>query len=259
MFYNIYKTISLAPKVVKDEIVSAPRLKAAIAGELGTKPHRVLEGLPGLFAVLSFVAVAVGTFIELAPAVLSADYVEVNPAVKPYTPLQLQGRDIFVREGCYLCHSQMIRPLVSETLRYGPYSRPEESVYDRPFQWGSKRTGPDLARVGGKYPDLWHFRHMMDPRDVVPGSIMPMYPWLFKDKIDYGTMTKKLQVMKSVGVPYSLDEVNNAADLARAEARQISEGLKTQGVPAGYEDREIVALISYLQRLGADFKKGLIK
>ncbi|MFL5814927.1 MAG: cytochrome-c oxidase, cbb3-type subunit I [Bdellovibrionia bacterium] len=259
MFYNIYKTISLAPKAVKDEVVSAPRLKAPAPGELGTKPHRVLEGLPGLFAVLSFVAVAVGTFIELAPAVLSADYVEVNPAVKPYTPLQLQGRDIYVREGCYLCHSQMIRPLVSETLRYGAYSRPEESVYDRPFQWGSKRTGPDLARVGGKYPDLWHFRHMMDPRDVVPGSIMPMYPWLFKDKIDYGTMTKKLQVMKSLGVPYSLDEVNNAADLARAEAKQISEGLKTQGVPAGYEDREIVALISYLQRLGTDFKKGLIK
>jgi cytochrome c oxidase cbb3-type subunit I/II len=259
MFYNIYKTISLAPKTVKEEVITAPRLKAPVGNELGSKPHRVLEGLPGLFAVLSFVAVAVGTFIELAPAVLSADYVEVNPAVKPYTPLQLEGRDIYVREGCYLCHSQMIRPLVSETLRYGAYSRPEESVYDRPFQWGSKRTGPDLARVGGKYPDLWHFRHMMDPRDVTPGSIMPMYPWLFKDKIDYGTMTKKLQVMKSVGVPYSSEEVNNAAEIARAEAKQISDGLKAQGVPAGYEDRDIVALISYLQRLGADYKKGLIK
>lgn len=259
MLYNIYKTIALAPKEVKEEVVVAPRLKPPVMSELGAKAHRMLEGLPGLFAVLTFVAVGVGTFIELAPAVLSADYVEVNPAVKPYTPLQLQGRDIYVREGCYLCHSQMIRPMVSETLRYGSYSRPEESIYDRPFQWGSKRTGPDLARVGGKYPDLWHFRHMMDPRDVTPGSIMPMYPWLFKDKIDYGMMTKKLQVMKSVGVPYSQDEVNNAADIARAEAKQISDGLRAQGVPAGYEDKDIVALISYLQRLGADFKKGLIK
>jgi cytochrome c oxidase cbb3-type subunit I/II len=179
--------------------------------------------------------------------------------VKPYTALQLYGRDIYVREGCYLCHSQMIRPMVSETLRYGSYSRPEESIYDRPFQWGSKRTGPDLARVGGKYPDLWHFRHMLDPRDVTPDSIMPMYPWLYKDKTDFGSLQKKLQVMKSLGVPYSQDEVDHASENARAEAVLISDGLKAQGVPAGYEDKEIIALISYLQRLGADFKKGLIK
>jgi cytochrome c oxidase cbb3-type subunit I/II len=259
MFYNIYKTIALAPKEVTEEVITAPRLSAPVLSELGAKAHRVLEGLPGVFAVLTFAAVAVGTFIELAPAVLSADYVEVSPAVKPYTALQLYGRDIYVREGCYLCHSQMIRPMVSETLRYGSYSRPEESIYDRPFQWGSKRTGPDLARVGGKYPDLWHFRHMLDPRDVTPDSIMPMYPWLYKDKTDFGSLQKKLQVMKSLGVPYSQDEVDHASENARAEAVLISDGLKAQGVPAGYEDKEIIALISYLQRLGADFKKGLIK
>src|SRR4029077_13060942 len=132
-------------------------------------------------------------FIELVPTFLAADYVEATPRIKPYTALQLHGRDIYVREGCYLCHSQMIRQMESETLRYGAYSRPEESMYDHPFQWGSKRTGPDLARVGGKYPDLWHFRHMMDPREVSPGSIMPGYPWLVRDKLDFAIIRRKLE------------------------------------------------------------------
>ncbi|MDR3608589.1 MAG: cytochrome-c oxidase, cbb3-type subunit I [Oligoflexia bacterium] len=259
MLYNIYRTIALAPKEVEPVVVRAPKLLEPTFEMLGRKPHRILEGLPGLFAVLSFVAVAVGTFIELTPAVLSSDYVAVNPAVKPYSPLQLQGRDIYVREGCYLCHSQMVRPLISETLRYGSYSRAEESVYDRPFQWGSKRTGPDLARVGGKYPDLWHYRHMMDPRDVTPDSIMPIYPWLYRDKIDFDVLKKKLQVMKSLGVPYTDDEVEHASDLAHEEAHRIASGLVAQGVPADTEDKDIIALIAYLQRLGADFKKGLIQ
>lgn len=259
MMYNIYKTIQLAPKSIVEERVRVPRLIDDAVAAVVEKPHRKLEGLPGLFALLAFVAVLVGTFIELAPALLSADYVDVNPAVRPYTPLQLQGRDIYVREGCYLCHSQMIRPIVSETMRYGTYSRPEESIYDHPFQWGSKRIGPDLARVGGKYPDLWHYRHMMDPRDVTPNSIMPVYPWMMKDKIDFAALQKKISVMKMLGVPYTQGEVDRAAELAQTEAREIAKGLEAQGVPAGSEDKEIVALIAYLQRLGSDLKKGFIQ
>ena len=153
----------------------------------------------------------------------------------------------------------MIRQMVTEEMRYGPYSRAEESQYDRPFQWGSKRIGPDLARVGGKYPDLWHFRHMMDPRDVTPGSIMPPYPWLFRDKIDFGIMRKKLAVMKQLGVPYSDDDVKFGEDFARQDAKRIADGLVSQGAATGYEDKEIIALIAYLQRLGQDFRQGLIQ
>ena len=175
------------------------------------------------------------------------------------TPLQLAGRDIYLREGCYNCHSQMIRPIESETLRYGTYSRPEESKYDHPFQWGSKRTGPDLARVGGKYPDLWHFRHMLDPREVSPGSIMPSYPWLYRDKTDFSIMRRKLRVMKQLGVPYTEEEIEQAEFSARAEGLAIAQGLTEQGIPAGSADKEIMALISYLQRLGTDWKKSTKK
>jgi cytochrome c oxidase cbb3-type subunit I/II len=150
----------------------------------------------------------------------------------------------------------MIRPKEDETLRYGAYSREEESKYDHPFQWGSKRTGPDLARVGGKYPDLWHFRHMIDPREVTPGSIMPSYSWLAEDKTDFGILSKKLSVMKMIGVPYSDAEIQNAESLARGQAQEIAQRLESQGAPKGTEDKEIVALIAYLQRLGSDFKKA---
>ena len=212
-----------------------------------------------VFSVLTLIAVGVGTFIELVPTFLAGDYVTASSEIKPYTGLQLHGRDIYIREGCYLCHSQMIRPILSETLRYGEYSREQESMYDHPFQWGSKRIGPDLAREGGKYPDLWHFRHMLDPREVTPGSIMPPYPWLNRDKIEFGIIQRKLKVMKSMGVPYSDSDVALAESTAHAEAKTIAEGLVSQGAPAGIEDKEIVALIAYLQRLGQDFKKGLIK
>jgi cytochrome c oxidase cbb3-type subunit I/II len=185
--------------------------------------------------------------------------VEEHPNVTPYSALQLQGRDIYVREGCYVCHSQMVRPIEAETLRYGAYSRSEESVYDHPFQWGSKRTGPDLARVGGKYPDLWHFRHMLNPRDVVSGSIMPSYSWLFEDKTDFKVLSRKLEVMKSLGVPYSDEQVKNAAADAMAEAEMIANGLTEQGAPPKVVDKEIIPLIAYLQKLGADFRKGGIQ
>jgi cytochrome c oxidase cbb3-type subunit I/II len=254
MLYNIYKTVALAPKEQSEPVVRAPALREAAPGDLGQRPHRILEGMPQVFSVLTFIAVAVGGIIEFVPTFLAADYVEANPAIKPYTPLQLHGRDIYVREGCYLCHSQMIRPMESETLRYGDYSRPEESKYDHPFQWGSKRTGPDLARVGGKYPDLWHYRHMADPREVSPGSIMPSYAWLLRDKTDFAVINRKVEVMKQLGVPYSQSDVDDAVANAHAEAQTIAQRLKEQGAPAGLEDKEIVALISYLQRLGQDWK-----
>ncbi len=259
MLYNVYKTIRMAPKALAAETLQAPKLEEITWKNADRKPHRLVESLPGLMGVLAFGTVLVGTVIEIAPTFLSADFATVAPENKPYTALQLQGRDIYVREGCYTCHSQMIRPLVWETKRYGDYSRAEESIHDRPFQWGSKRTGPDLARIGSKYPDLWHYRHMADPREVVPGSIMPAYPWLFKDKTDFHLLPKKLAVLKKLGTPYSDRDVEFAAQDAMNEAKAIAKSLIAEGAPANIEDKEIIAMIAYLQRLGADHKKGLIK
>ena len=228
--------------------------------------HAILEKNAFKFTVWITIAVAIGGLVEMVPMFNlkqggqpSSAEAQAAVLVKPRTPLQLEGFDIYVREGCYTCHSQMVRPLVTETMRYGAYSREQESMYDRPFQWGSKRTGPDLARLGGKYPDLWHYRHMLDPREVSPGSIMPAYPWLFKDKTDFGVIGRKLGVLKALGTPYTDDEVRNAVESAKLEASLIGQGLQAQGAPAGIEDKEIVALIAYLQRMGQDFKKGLIQ
>lgn len=261
MVVNIFKTISNAPKSTGPEIVTATNFRT-LAPEKETGEHRIhrnLEGLPMVFTVLSGIAILVGTMIELVPILMADNYLQANPKLKPYTALQLHGRDIYVREGCYVCHSQMVRPMVHETLRYGDYSRPEESMYDHPFQWGSKRTGPDLARVGGKYPDLWHYRHMLDPREINAGSIMPAYPWLYKDKTNFTILKKKVSVMKFMGVPYTENDVITAEDSARREAKAMVDGLMSQGIPASMEDKEIIPLIAYLQRLGADFKKGYIK
>jgi len=256
MMYNIGKTIRLAPKEAKAEVFSAAPLKAI---PLTGTYHRMMEGLPTVFAVLTFLAVAVGSAIEIVPTFFMSEYVQAAPGQKPYTALQLHGRDIYIREGCYTCHSQMVRPLPAETLRYGAYSRAQESIWDRPYQWGSKRTGPDLARLGGKYPDLWHYRHMMDPREVVPGSVMPNYPWLYRDKIDYSLMSKKLKVMSQLGVPYTSEEIEKAEQNARVEAQAVADSLVSQGAPKLTNEKEIVALIAYLQRLGMDFKKGVIQ
>jgi cytochrome c oxidase cbb3-type subunit I/II len=256
MLYNLWKTIRAAKGVVVTQ-VQVPRLEPvaltpAGLSSLGNQPHRVLEALPSVFAVLTFVGLLVGTVIELLPTFLSHEFAPVRAELKPYSALELAGRDIYVREGCYTCHSQMIRPLVHETLRYGAPSKIEESVHDRPFQWGSRRTGPDLARVGGKYPDLWHYRHMMDPREVNPGSVMPAYTWLFRDKIAFSQLPRKLKVLQTLGDGYSDGEIAGAADQAREEAQAIAAGLEKQGVPAGMADREIIAMIAYLQRLGRD-------
>ena len=152
--------------------------------------------------VFSLIAVLIGGIIELIPTFLVKSNIPTISSVKPYTPLELHGRDIYVREGCYLCHSQMIRPFRDEVARYGEYSKAGEFVYDHPFQWGSKRTGPDLARIGGKYPDSWHYNHMMDPQSMSPGSIMPSYAWLLENNFDTARTPKMIWAMRKLGVPY---------------------------------------------------------
>ena len=164
----------------------------------------------------------------------------------------MAGRDIYIREGCYNCHSQMIRPMASEVLRYGKESQATEFIYDHPFQWGSKRTGPDLARIGGKYPDSWHYFHMLDPRKVTPGSIMPEYTWLYTKKTEFGMLTKKLRVLKAVGVPYTDEEINMAPSHAKTQALAITEAMADAGVESKMKNKQIIALIAYLQRLGKD-------
>ncbi len=247
--YNLYRSMHGA---VQDEKTSA----APLSGKVTGKGHRFFEAVPLAFTLLTLLAVGVASFISIAPTFLASDRAIVDARIKPYTPLEHYGRDIYLREGCYNCHSQMIRPVVAETLRYGAPSLPQESMYDHPHQWGSKRTGPDLARVGGKYPDLWHFRHMADPRSIVAASVMPAYPWLETAKMELGDLSNKLQVMKHLGVPYNDDEVRTAAELAAAQAKQIAANLQVQaagqGSFVGMEDKEIIALIAYLQRLGKD-------
>jgi cytochrome c oxidase cbb3-type subunit I/II len=169
--------------------------------------------------------------------------------VQPYTALELEGRDVFIREGCYVCHSQMIRPFRWETMRYGEVSRLEDSMYDHPFQWGSKRTGPDLAREGGKYPNLWHYKHMTDPRSISEGSNMPPYAHLLDGKVDFSLTSRKLTAMKAVGVPYSDAQIDASATDARAQGDGIVKDLAENGAQAA-PDSELVALIAYLQRLG---------
>jgi cytochrome c oxidase cbb3-type subunit I/II len=251
MCYNMYKTIKSSPNT-KDAPVRVPKA-LAISSE-STSTHRKLESKAALFTVLTVLAVLVGSVIEIYPTLSLHKYIPNDTLVTPYTPLELAGRDLYIREGCYVCHSQQIRPLAAEVLRYGPPSTVAESMYDRPFQWGSKRTGPDLARVGKKYPDLWHYRHMIDPRAVTPLSIMPAYPWLERHKIDFVILRKKLSVMRNLGVPYSDDEVANADILAERQAKTIADGLAEQGGPKGLEDKEITAMIAYLQALGQKTK-----
>jgi cytochrome c oxidase cbb3-type subunit I/II len=192
---------------------------------------------------------------EDVPIHLVGSNVPTIQAVHPYTPLELAGRDLYVAEGCNNCHSQMIRPIRAETMRYGEYSKPGEFVYDHPFLWGSRRIGPDLARVGGKYPDLWHVRHMEDPRSTTPQSIMPAYPWL-RARINWAAVERGVAAQATLGVPYTRDEVTGAAALGRKQAQQVAAAIVQQGGPAGLEDTQLVALIAYLQRLGTDIKRS---
>jgi len=191
--------------------------------------------------------------MEIIPTFLIRSNVPSIASVKPYTPLELAGRDIYVSEGCYNCHSQMVRPIRAETERYGEYSKPGEFVYDHPFQWGSRRIGPDLHRIGGKYPDLWHVRHMEDPQSTTPGSIMPKYVWLLADSLDFGGIQRKVDVMAMLGVPYG-DAVNHAEALARTQANALAASIAQQGGPRDLADKKIIALVAYLQRLGTDIR-----
>jgi len=218
--------------------------------------HRMLEGKPLFFTVLATVAVLIGGLVEIVPMFLVQANVPTIASVKPYTPLEVLGRDIYIREGCVGCHSQMIRPFRSETERYGEYSKAGEFVYDHPFLWGSNRKGPDLAREGGRYPDAWHFNHMDDPRSTSPGSIMPRYSWLLTQKMETDTLPSRLNALRKLGVPYPAGFENGPAqkDL-QAQAQKVVANLK-QGSITAEPDREIIALVAYLQRLGTDIKSA---
>jgi cytochrome c oxidase cbb3-type subunit 2 len=197
--------------------------------------HELIEKSVGLMGVLTAIAISIGGLAEIVPLMMSREAVEPAPGVLPYTALQLEGRDIYVREGCYVCHSQMIRPFRAETERYGHYSLAGETVYDHPFQFGSKRTGPDLARVGGRYSDDWQRIHLMNPRDVVPESNMPGFPWLAERPIDGSVTPVKMRRMRSLGVPYTEEDI--------------------AGAQAAVEGRtEMDALIAFLQNLGTTVK-----
>jgi len=200
------------------------------------------------------IVVAIGGIVEIMPTFMIDNNVPTISAVKPYTPLELQGRDIYVREGCYTCHSQMIRPFRDEEARYGEYSKAGEFVYDHPFQWGSKRTGPDLHRIGGKYPDSWHYKHMNDPLEISDGSIMPAYPWLLEDDLDTKNVPGKIRAMQRLGVPYPEGYDKVAVSDMNKQAEQIAENLRKDKIKADSK-KEIIAVIAYLQRLGTDIKK----
>ncbi|HVW27396.1 MAG TPA: cytochrome-c oxidase, cbb3-type subunit I [Polyangiaceae bacterium] len=215
--------------------------------------HRAWERRPLKFTLWVVAAVATASLFEIIPTFLIRSNVPSISSVKPYTPLELAGRDIYVSEGCYNCHSQMVRPIRAETERYGEYSKPGEFVYDRPFQWGSRRIGPDLHRVGGKYPDLWHVRHLEDPASTTPGSIMPKYAFMLTDTLDFHGIQRKVDVMVMLGVPYG-NAVNDAEGLARAQAKKLAASIEAQGGQKGLEDKKIIALVAYLQRLGTDIK-----
>jgi cytochrome c oxidase cbb3-type subunit I/II len=252
MCYNLFKTVR-SGKLVANEPAEAAPLPKIIEVHGKEHWHRWIERRPVQLLVFSLVAVAIGGVLELVPTFLIKSNIPTIAAVKPYTPLELQGRDIYIREGCYTCHSQMIRPFRDEVARYGEYSKAGEFVYDHPFQWGSKRTGPDLARIGGKYPDSWHYNHMMDPRIMSPGSIMPNYPWLLDDVIDTASTAAKIRAMHTLGVPYSegYDQVANV-DLG-TQAEKIKANLAKDKIETS-SHAEIVALIAYLQRVGTDIK-----
>lgn len=242
--------------LVANEAAQAPAREAVLPeGHEKESWHRVLEGKPFKLAAFSLVAILVGTVVEFIPTFLIKSNIPTISSVQPYTPLEVQGRDIYIREGCYTCHSQMIRPFRSETERYGEYSKAGEFVYDHPFQWGSKRTGPDLHREGGKYPNSWHFLHMKDPRSTSPGSIMPAYTWLYDDNTDWASTEGKIMTLRSLGVPYPAGFERTALDSAKAQAATIAADL-AKGGNGTSSDKEIVALIAYLQRLGTDIKKA---
>lgn len=270
--YNVWATYAKGSKVADETTEALPLQKVKKSRMKGETLHGWLERKPVQLTLLATVAILIGGVVQIIPTLLIKSNIPTISSVKPYTPLELEGRDIYIREGCLSCHSQMIRPFRSETERYGEYSKAGEYVYDHPFLWGSKRTGPDLHRVGGKYNDNWHFNHMYDPQTTSPGSLMPAYKWLIYNKLDYRDIQKKMEVMAKLGVPYTEENIAGALDDLQKQAKQIEENLKNDpDFVASYEadrkyaqengeefvemnQREIVALIAYLQRLGTDIK-----
>jgi cytochrome c oxidase cbb3-type subunit I/II len=253
MCYNLFKTAMQGSFLANESAQAYGRGVIAHSHE-NDFWHRVLERKPVRMAVLATVAILIGSAVELVPTWFVKSNVPTIASVMPYTPLELQGRDLYIREGCNSCHSQMVRPFRSETERYGPYAKAGEFVYDHPFLWGSKRTGPDLLRVGAKYPDSWHYHHMLDPTSMATGSIMPPYPWLFEQELDAANTPDKISAMRTLGVPYAPGyEAQAQADL-EAQAKGIASNLKQAGIEV-QPNKEIVALIAYMQRLGTDIKK----
>ncbi|MCW1148979.1 cytochrome-c oxidase, cbb3-type subunit I [Flavobacterium lacisediminis] len=268
LVYNIIRTVRQGSPV-ENELVEAPALAVISPNRLkGEKLHSWLERKPVQFMLLTTVAILIGGLIQILPTILVKSNIPTIAAVKPYTPLELEGRDLYIREGCVGCHSQMVRPFRSEVERYGDYSKAGEFVYDHPFLWGSKRTGPDLAREGvkgkpfnGGRDDVWHFNHMYDPQGLNEKSIMPRYQWLIKNELDKSSTQDKMKAMVTLGVPYSDADINNALKHMEEQATKIETNLlanpeikKSFGneTASPLKDREIVALIAYLQRLGTD-------
>lgn len=250
--YNLVRTARQGSFLAEEE-AQAPALEKVYIPHSSENWHRWIERRPIQLLAIAFVLVAIGGLVEFLPTFLIQSNIPTIASVKPYTPLELEGRDLYVREGCYLCHSQMIRPFREEVARYGEYSKAGEFVYDHPFQWGSKRIGPDLQREGGKYPDSWHYNHMDDPRSMSPGSIMPSYSHMLDQDLDTSHTEAKIRAMQMLGVPYpkGYDKIARA-DMEK-QALQIQASLKKDGIQTS-ERKEIIALIAYLQRLGTDVK-----
>src|SRR6266498_3551245 len=254
MCYNLWRTAKSGQFVPEQEVQAAPLIsQPKVEEHKHPWGHRWLEAKPLTFTVLALVAVVVGCLIEIVPMFLIRQNVPTIASVKPYTPLEVMGRDIYIREGCVGCHSQMVRPFRSETERYGEYSKAGEYIFDHPFLWGSKRTGPDIHRVGGKYPDAWHYNHMEDPGSTSPGSIMPKYPWLFSQKLDTSPLPARIAALRKVGVTYPEGYESKALDELKLQASKVVTNLQVGSIKAD-SDKEIIALIAYLQRLGADIK-----
>jgi cytochrome c oxidase cbb3-type subunit I/II len=256
MVYNLYKTVRSGKLVANEAAEAAPfeKIKAAHSNEHW---HRVLERRPVQMLVLSLVVILIGGAVEIIPTFLVKSNIPTISSVKPYTPLELQGRDIYVREGCYTCHSQMIRPFRSETERYGEYSKAGEFVYDHPFQWGSKRTGPDLAREGAgnlKKSNGWHFRHLREPSSMSEGSIMPSYSFMLQKNLDTSTTAAKIRAMQTLGVPYEKGFDKIANNVLMKQAKGIADNLRADSILIS-PNKEVIALIAYLQRLGTDISK----
>lgn len=252
MIYNLYATVKKG-SFVKNEAAEAPALEKTYRKHRGEHWHRPIERRPVQLLIASLVVILIGGIVEMVPTFLVDSNVPTISAVKPYTPLELHGRDVYIAEGCNNCHTQMVRPFRHETERYGEYSKSGEFVYDHPHLWGSKRTGPDLHRLGGKYSDSWHYNHMIEPERMSPGSIMPTYAWLATEQVDTSMTAAKINAMRTLGVPYAEGYEHRANADLRAQQSEIVKSLKTDNIEAD-PNSKMVALIAYLQRLGTDIQ-----